>query len=92
MTRLSDKLVTTPEVMDRARLKLAETFSAGFTASEARQALETSRKFIIPILEWMDRQGFTVRVGDERKVAPLPEAINLLRGRGGLEPDPEAEG
>jgi len=92
VTRLSDKLVTTPEVMDRARLKLAETFSAGFTASEARQALETSRKFIIPILEWMDRQGFTVRVGDERKVAPLPEAINLLRGRGGLEPDPEAEG
>jgi selenocysteine-specific elongation factor len=69
--RLSEKLVSTPEVMERARRVLADAPEQGFTASEARQSLDTSRKFIIPILEWMDRQGWTVRVGDNRKMAPF---------------------
>ena len=67
--RLSDKLVTTPTVMESAREQLRGAYPEGFTASEARQSLETSRKFIIPILEWMDQQGWSVRLGDRRKLS-----------------------
>jgi selenocysteine-specific elongation factor len=35
-----------------------------FTASEARQALGTTRRVAIPLLEYLDRRGFTERVGD----------------------------
>jgi len=40
-----------------------------FSAAEARDALGTSRKYIIPLLEYFDRQRFTLRVGDNRVVA-----------------------
>ena len=40
--------------------------AGGFTASEAREALATTRKFVIPLLEALDEKGFTKRVGDKR--------------------------
>lgn len=39
-----------------------------FTTGEARAALETSRKFIVPVLEYLDTQGATLRTGDLRRV------------------------
>jgi selenocysteine-specific elongation factor len=33
-----------------------------FTASQARQALDTTRRVVIPLLEYLDRQGYTERV------------------------------
>jgi selenocysteine-specific elongation factor len=39
------------------------------TASELRQALGTSRRVIIPLLEYFDRQGITRRDGDKRVLA-----------------------
>jgi selenocysteine-specific elongation factor len=36
------------------------------TASQARELLETNRKYIIPFLEFLDSQGFTKRHGDVR--------------------------
>ena len=39
------------------------------TASELRQALGTSRRVIIPLLEHFDRQGITRRDGDKRVLA-----------------------
>jgi hypothetical protein len=36
------------------------------TASELRQALGTSRRVIIPLLEHFDRAGLTRREGDQR--------------------------
>jgi len=39
------------------------------TASELRQALGTSRRVIIPLLEYLDRQGITRRDGDKRVLA-----------------------
>jgi selenocysteine-specific elongation factor len=34
--------------------------------SQLREALGTSRKYAVPIAEWMDVQGITRRVGDLR--------------------------
>ncbi|MBS2035833.1 selenocysteine-specific translation elongation factor [bacterium] len=39
-----------------------------FAASQARDALATSRKFMIPLLEYYDQVGFTQRHGEVRRV------------------------
>jgi seryl-tRNA(Sec) selenium transferase len=39
-----------------------------FTAAEARQALQSSRRVVIPLLEWLDREGITRRLPDDRRI------------------------
>jgi selenocysteine-specific elongation factor len=38
-----------------------------FTTSEARQALQTSRRVVLPLLAHLDRTGRTVRLPDDRR-------------------------
>jgi len=40
-----------------------------FAATEAREALGTTRRTAIPLLEHLDRKGVTVRLGDLRRLA-----------------------
>ena len=42
-----------------------------FATGEARAALGTSRKFIVPLLEHLDTLGATVREGDLRRMRPI---------------------
>ncbi|MFN3891283.1 MAG: selenocysteine-specific translation elongation factor [Beijerinckiaceae bacterium] len=53
-----------------ARRILAETFGDGsdFRASEAGAVLGVSRKFAIPLLEYLDARGFTMRIADRRRL------------------------
>ena len=37
---------------------------------DLREALGLSRKYLIPLLEWLDGRGITVRVGDLRRLGP----------------------
>ncbi|HEX5387567.1 MAG TPA: selenocysteine-specific translation elongation factor [Gemmatimonadales bacterium] len=39
-----------------------------------RERLGISRKFLIPLLEWADARGITVRTGDARRLAPRADA------------------
>lgn len=39
-----------------------------------RERLGISRKYLIPLLEWADGRGITVRVGDARRLAPSAPA------------------
>ena len=40
-----------------------------FTTSEARQALQTTRRVVIPLLEQLDERGWTERIdGGHRRV------------------------
>ncbi|HEY7722420.1 MAG TPA: SelB C-terminal domain-containing protein, partial [Pedococcus sp.] len=39
-----------------------------FAATEAREALGTTRRTAIPLLEHLDRGGVTVRLGDLRRL------------------------
>jgi selenocysteine-specific elongation factor len=39
-----------------------------FTAAEARQALRTTRRVAIPLLEYLDRAGVTERLADDRRM------------------------
>jgi len=57
----------TPRQIDAIRSTLKSRFgSKPFSAGEARDALGASRKYVIPLLEFLDKQGFTLRVGDNR--------------------------
>ena len=38
-----------------------------FTTSEARQALRSTRRVVIPLLEWLDRERITRRLPDDRR-------------------------
>ncbi len=58
------------KALDEAVAALAAAFPppAEFATGEARAALATSRKFIVPVLEHLDARGDTVRRGDVRQV------------------------
>jgi selenocysteine-specific elongation factor len=45
-----------------------------FTAAEARQALRTTRRVAIPLLEFLDRAGVTQRLPDDRRRLVSPSA------------------
>ncbi len=57
-----------------AARRLSEAFPPplAFTTGAARAALDTSRKFIVPMLEHFDAEGLTVRDGDQRAMAVPP--------------------
>lgn len=59
------------EVFDDIRAKLTEelTGSEGLTMSEIREVLDTSRKYAVPLCEYLDEIGFTKRNGDVRVLA-----------------------
>ncbi len=40
------------------------------TPAELRQRTGLTRKYLIPVLEWLDGQGYTVRDGDARRLGP----------------------
>jgi selenocysteine-specific elongation factor len=68
LVRLSADIAMTPDAIGRAVAALREIAATEgpLTASQARQVLDTSRKFVLPLLEELDRRGVTVRSGDTR--------------------------
>lgn len=56
--------------MAAARLRAAWGTGEAFTSGEARALLATSRRHIIPLLEYFDEIGLTARTGDVRRVIP----------------------
>jgi selenocysteine-specific elongation factor len=53
----------------RARLREALLARGEMTMSEIRELLGTSRKYGVPIGEYLDRIGFTTRHGDVRRLS-----------------------
>ena len=53
---------------------LREEFSGSeeITPAMFRDRFNTTRKYTIPLLEYLDRQGVTVRVGDTRRLKAPP--------------------
>ncbi|MCZ6917690.1 MAG: selenocysteine-specific translation elongation factor [Gemmatimonadetes bacterium] len=46
------------------------------TPADLREALGLSRKYLIPLLEWLDARGITVRVGDVRRLGPKAHQLS----------------
>ena len=74
LVRLNESLLLHEEVEQNLRTHLSAEFGDGdgFTVSGLREALNISRKYAVPICEYLDRIGFTHRDGD----------IRVIRGEG----------
>ena len=60
-------------------LSAAFPAAAEFTTGEARAALGTTRKFIVPALEFLDARGATVRQGDTRRITSAENLFGVSR-------------
>jgi selenocysteine-specific elongation factor len=61
LLRISDDVVLLPDAADAA-LRALRTLPQPFTTSQAREALGTTRRVAIPLLEYLDEHGQTERV------------------------------
>jgi len=66
LLRVTEQIVLAPGAGAEAARALAE-LPQPFTAAEARQALGTTRRVAIPLLEYLDRAGITQRLPDDRR-------------------------
>jgi selenocysteine-specific elongation factor len=71
LLRLPGNVLLAPDAPGRAARILAG-LPQPFTAAEARKALQTSRRVVIPLLEWLDRKGITKRLADDRRTMREP--------------------
>jgi selenocysteine-specific elongation factor len=65
--RLPGDVILLPDAPQLAARRLA-ILAQPFTLSAARQALGTSRRVAVPLLEHLDRHGITRRVDDQRRI------------------------
>jgi selenocysteine-specific elongation factor len=66
LLKIAEGIVLLPGADTEAARVLA-ALPQPFTVSEARRALETSRRVAVPLLEHLDRRGLTTRDGDARR-------------------------
>ena len=68
--RVSTDIILHDDAVETAKLRLRDLYAAEgpFTASRAKDAMETSRKFAIPLLEYLDSTKFTRRIKDLREL------------------------
>ena len=66
LLRLSDQVVLGPDAAERAARILAG-LDQPFTTSQARTALSSTRRTVIPLLEHLDRLRITQRLPDDRR-------------------------
>ncbi|MFG1649893.1 selenocysteine-specific translation elongation factor [Micromonospora sp. NPDC049275] len=67
LLRLADSVVLPSEALDAAVTVLAG-LPQPFTLSAARQALDTTRRVAVPLLELLDRRGVTRRLPDDARI------------------------
>jgi selenocysteine-specific elongation factor len=68
LVRISEELVFHRSAIDRLRQLLAPRKSTTFTVAAFKDWTGISRKYAIPLLEYLDRERVTRRVGEERLV------------------------
>jgi selenocysteine-specific elongation factor len=71
LRRLPGHVLLAPDAPEQAARILAG-LPQPFTAAEAKRALGTSRRVVIPLLEWLDREGITRRLADDRRTMREP--------------------
>lgn len=84
LLRIADGIVLLPGADADAAAVLA-ALPQPFTLSEARRALDTTRRVAVPLLEFLDAGGWTERVDDQRRRCRVPAGDG-----GGRESNPPA--
>lgn len=67
LVRISPDLVYLPQQIDQIKTILSQ-LGEDFTVADFRDAAELSRKYAVPILEWSDKEGLTLRRGNIRSL------------------------
>ncbi|MDH3398937.1 MAG: SelB C-terminal domain-containing protein, partial [Acidimicrobiia bacterium] len=67
VVRIGDELVYLPEQLDEITRRLAE-LPDQFTVADFRDTFGFSRKYAVPLLEYLDGKRVTMREGDLRRV------------------------
>lgn len=71
LVKLNNELFLHVDNLERLKALLREQFAQHgmLTVSQIRELLNTSRKYAVPLCEYLDRSGFTRREGDNRYLA-----------------------
>jgi len=79
IVEISKEIVVLREAAEQMQNTIAEYLSenGSATASQLRQKIGTTRRVMIPFLEYLDRTGVTRRIGDERVLANKSAAAKL---------------
>ncbi|MCH2182323.1 MAG: selenocysteine-specific translation elongation factor [Mariniblastus sp.] len=72
LVKITKEIYFHQQVMDEVRKTLTRALQEtdGLTVSDIRQLLDTTRKYAVPLCEYLDSVGFTARDGDKRVLAP----------------------
>ncbi|HWI53402.1 MAG TPA: selenocysteine-specific translation elongation factor [Symbiobacteriaceae bacterium] len=72
VVRVGEDMIIAAPVLEEAARRTREFLKANgkIGVSDFRDLLGTSRKYALPLLEWMDEQKITRRAGDERLPGP----------------------
>jgi len=68
LVRLAEGIYVHRDALAAARERISERRGDMIDVGHFKEYFGLSRKIAIPLLEWMDREGVTKRVGDSRKV------------------------
>ena len=76
---ISDDVVISRAAYTEMKREIAEfiTRKGPATVSQLRSAMDSSRRVIVPLLERLDRERFTRRIGDKRTLAPQNASARL---------------
>jgi selenocysteine-specific elongation factor len=79
IVEITGEIVVLREAAEQMQKTITEFLSENdsATASQLRQKIGTTRRVIIPFLEYLDRMGVTRRIGDERVLAKKSAAAKL---------------
>jgi selenocysteine-specific elongation factor len=67
LVRISADILYLPEQVESISSILG-SMDDGFTVADFRDRSGLTRKYAVPILEWSDKEGLTVRRGDVRRI------------------------
>ncbi len=77
IVEIGDEIVLLRDAADQMRATVSDfiTSNGPSTASQLREKLGTSRRVVIPFLEYLDRTGVTQRSGDLRKLRETKSTV-----------------
>lgn len=72
LVEIAEGLYYPPPALERARAICEKTLAAQgeATMSQLREAWQLTRKYSVPLCEWFDARGLTIRAGDLRRAGP----------------------
>jgi selenocysteine-specific elongation factor len=87
LVEINGQIFLDAEVARDLHRRVSERLAGGraITMSELRDLLGTTRKFAVPIGEYLDRIGLTKREGDVRRLGPAKTAAAGIHDRAALE-------